>query len=167
MSMDDRRKDRGSAIEASPSYVSAVAPLLARFALGASFLSAVADRFGGFGPPGAPHVAWGDFAHFTVYTGQLNHFAPIWLVPILAWVATLAEIGAGVFLLAGLYTRIAALIAAGLLAAFAFTMTVSLGVKTPLDYSVFSAGSAALLLAIVGAGRWSVDAWRERARERR
>ena len=62
-------------------------------------------------PPGAPHVAWGDFAHFTAYTGQLNHFAPIWLMPILAWVATLAEIGAGVFLLAGLYTRIAAHIA--------------------------------------------------------
>jgi uncharacterized membrane protein YphA (DoxX/SURF4 family) len=167
MSMDDRRKDRGSPVEASPNHVSTVAPLVARLALGASFLSAVADRFGGYGPPGAPHVAWGDFAHFTAYTGKINPFAPLWLVPILAWAATVAEIGAGVLLLAGLYTRIAALVAAGLLAAFALTMTVSLGIKAPLDYSVFSAGSAALLLAIIGSGSWSVDAWRERARERR
>jgi hypothetical protein len=37
--------------------------LLARFALGASFLSAVADRCGLWGPYGAKNVAWGDFAH--------------------------------------------------------------------------------------------------------
>src|ERR1700739_838222 len=33
--------------------------LFARFALGASFLSAVADRFGLWGPYGAKNVSWG------------------------------------------------------------------------------------------------------------
>src|SRR5262244_2402672 len=37
--------------------------LFARFALGASFLSAVADRFGLWGPYGAKNVSWGNFAH--------------------------------------------------------------------------------------------------------
>ncbi len=46
--------------------------LLARFALGASFLSAVADRFGGWGPYGAKNVSWGDFAHFVEYTGAVT-----------------------------------------------------------------------------------------------
>jgi len=36
----------------------------ARLALGFSFLSAVADRFGLWGAYGAPHVAWGDFGRF-------------------------------------------------------------------------------------------------------
>jgi hypothetical protein len=35
-----------------------------RLALGFSFLSAVADRFGLWGAYGQPHVAWGDFARF-------------------------------------------------------------------------------------------------------
>jgi len=43
--------------------------LFARFALGASFLSAVADRFGLWGPYGAKNVSWGNFAHFVEYTG--------------------------------------------------------------------------------------------------
>jgi hypothetical protein len=48
----------------------------ARLALGFSFLSAVADRFGLWGALGAPHVAWGDFAHFITYTATLNWFLP-------------------------------------------------------------------------------------------
>src|SRR5260370_42004274 len=46
--------------------------LFARFALGASFLSAVADRFGLWGPHGAKNVSWGDFAHFVEYTGAVT-----------------------------------------------------------------------------------------------
>ena len=44
--------------------------LFARFALGASFLSAVADRFGLWGPYGAKNVAWGDLAHFVESRGR-------------------------------------------------------------------------------------------------
>jgi hypothetical protein len=41
-----------------------------RIALGISFLSAVADRFGLWGAYGQPNVAWGDFSRFVAYTGS-------------------------------------------------------------------------------------------------
>jgi hypothetical protein len=48
-----------------------------RLALGASFLSAVGDRFGLWGPYGARHVSWGDFAHFVEYTGEVMSHSPV------------------------------------------------------------------------------------------
>jgi hypothetical protein len=53
------------------------ARVFARLALGAGFLSAVADRFGIWGPAGATNVAWGDFASFTGYAAKLNPWAPM------------------------------------------------------------------------------------------
>ncbi len=53
-----------------------IARLFARFALGASFLSAVADRFGLLGPYGAKNVSWGNFAHFVEYTGAVMSLFP-------------------------------------------------------------------------------------------
>ena len=41
--------------------------LFARFALGASFLSAVADRFGLWGPYGAKNVSWGNCSFRAVH----------------------------------------------------------------------------------------------------
>ena len=41
-----------------------IARLFARWAFGASFLSAVSDRFGLWGPYGAKNLAWRNFAHF-------------------------------------------------------------------------------------------------------
>ena len=52
-----------------------------RFALGISFLSAVGNRFGLWGAFGAPHLAWGTFARFVAYTGQLNWFVPKATIP--------------------------------------------------------------------------------------
>jgi hypothetical protein len=52
------------------------ARLFARLALGASFLSAVADRFGWWGPYGAKHVAWGNFGRFVEYTGVVTSLFP-------------------------------------------------------------------------------------------
>jgi putative oxidoreductase len=59
-------------------------PILLRLALGVTFLTAVADRFELWGQFGTPNVAWGDFARFTQYTGELNPWAPAALVPALA-----------------------------------------------------------------------------------
>src|SRR5215217_4345449 len=59
------------------------ATVFLRLALGLAFLSAVADRFGLWGSAGTRNVAWGDFAHFTQYTGQLNPWAPVALIPTL------------------------------------------------------------------------------------
>lgn len=126
-----------------------VAIWLLRIALAAAFLSAVADRFGLWGAHGAHGVAWGDWAHFVAYTGKLLWFLPAASINPAAWAATIAEAGLGIALLTGLCSRIVALASAGLLASFALTMTVALGIKAPLDYSVFSAMAAALLLAAV------------------
>jgi hypothetical protein len=57
--------DMISRITRNPQY----AAVFLRAALGFSFLSAVADRFGLWGAYGRSHVAWGDFPHFVVYTG--------------------------------------------------------------------------------------------------
>lgn len=135
-------------------------PLLARLALSAAFFSAVADRFGLYGPPGASGVAWGDFASFTHYTALINPFLPSAAIPTLAWIATILELALGALLLLGLFTRQAALASGGLLTLFAVAMVTSLGFKPPLDYSVMSAAAAAFLLAQVGPGAWSVDALR-------
>ena len=63
--------------------LSRLAPWLARLALAAAFLSAVADRLGLWGPPGTPGVAWGSFEPFLAYTATINPwlFRPVWLTP--------------------------------------------------------------------------------------
>jgi putative oxidoreductase len=120
-----------------------VATRYARFALGAAFLSAVADRFGLWGKYGG----WGNFAKFTEYTRQVNSFLPAFVIPFLAWAATVAELSLGIALIIGIWPRWAAFGAATLLLLFGTAMAISFGIKSPLDYSVFSASAAALLLA--------------------
>ncbi|MGB7284536.1 MAG: MauE/DoxX family redox-associated membrane protein [Candidatus Acidiferrum sp.] len=117
-----------------------------RLALGAAFLSSVADRFGLWGAPGKPNVDWGDFAHFTRYVGMVNSFMPARSIPVLAWLATIAETTFGISLILGIYKRAMALGSAILLFLFATAMAISFGVKAPLDYSVFGASAAAFLL---------------------
>lgn len=134
--------------------------LFARLALGAGLLSAVADRWGGWGAPGQPNVAWGDWAHFVAYTAQVNSFVPPGLAPLLAALATAAELGLGLCLVLGLCSRVAAFATAGLLGLFALAMALSFGIKAPLDYSVGSAAACALLLAAAPAHPLSLDAWR-------
>ena len=67
------------------------------------------------------------------------------------------EILFGVALVLGLFTRAAAVGSACLLAVVAFSMTLSLGIRAPLDYSVFGDCAAALLLAQWHRFRWSID----------
>jgi uncharacterized membrane protein YphA (DoxX/SURF4 family) len=121
--------------------------VFARLALAAGFLSAVADRFGLWGAPGAANVAWGDFASFTAYAGKINPWAPAGLVPFLGWIATLAEIVLGLLLLAGFRTRLAALGSGLLLLLFALGMSAGTGVKTALDASVFAASALGFVLS--------------------
>jgi uncharacterized membrane protein YphA (DoxX/SURF4 family) len=133
-----------------------------RLALGTAFLSAVADRFGLWGGPGQPNVSWGDFAHFQVYAAQVNAFLPHQLIPLVAWAATILEAVLGFSLIVGLCTRAAALASGGLLLLFALAMTASLGVKSAVNYSVFSASAGAFLLATSPAYHWTLDALLER-----
>lgn len=129
-----------------------VAQLFLRLSLAAGFLSAVADRFGVWGAPGDPNVAWGTWVAFVEYVGVLNPLVPTDLLPALAWLATIAESGLAIGLLVGWNTKWMALGSGALLLTFALAMTFSLGIKAPLDYSVFPAASAALLLHLVSPG---------------
>ncbi len=115
-----------------PCSVARVAPGYARVALGAAFLSGIASRFG---------------LAFEQYTAEVNAFMPRVTIPFLAWAATAAELGLGLLLVPGVWRRPVALASAALLLIFGLAMALSLGIKSPLDYSVFSASAAALLLA--------------------
>lgn len=131
--------------------------LFARLALGASFLSAVADRFGLWGPHGARNVSWGDFAHFVEYTGAVLSLFPSSLTMSFAWAATVAETVFGILLIAGFKTRIISVFSVLLLLSFALGMATGLGIKKPLDYSVFSAAAAAFLLAFQEPDGFTLD----------
>ena len=138
--------------------------LFARFALGASFLSAVADRFGLWGPHGAKNVSWGDFAHFVEYTGAVMSLFPSSLTVSFAWAATVAETLFGILLIVGFKTRMASVLSGLLLLSFAMGMVTGLGIKTPFDYSVFSAAAAAFLLAFWEPDRFTLDKLLNRSR---
>ena len=117
--------------------------LYARLALGLAFLSGIADRLGWWGKD----VGYGGWAGFVRYTGQVNAFAPPAMIPFLAWAATVAELSLGIALIVGFRLKWTALASAVLLVIFGTAMAISLGPKSPLDYSVFSASAGALLLA--------------------
>lgn len=120
-----------------------------RLALAAGFLSAVADRFGMWGPPGATNVAWGAWQPFVAYVAKLNWFVPPSAVSPLAWVATVGETVVAAGLLIGWRVRAFALAGGLLLLSFAVTMTLADGVKSPLDASVFAAAAGSFLLAAI------------------
>jgi hypothetical protein len=130
--------------------------LYLRLTLAAGFLSAVADRFGVWGAYGVPHVAWGDFGHFTTYAARINPWAPALLVPAIAWTATAAEVVLAVALLAGLWVRWAAIGSGVLLFLFGAGMTMGTGIKSALDASVLAASAAAFALAELAPGGWSL-----------
>ena len=125
------------------------AVLLLRIALAAAFASAVADRFGIWGQPGTKGVSWGDLSHFNAYVAKLNWFLPAAIIPALSWITTALETLLALALLIGWQIRWISLASALLLSSFALTMAVALGLKAPLDYSVFTAASAAFLLFAV------------------
>ena len=131
--------------------------LFLRLALGVTFLSAVADRFGFWGTYGHTNVSWGNYARFEGYVGKLNWFLPTTVIPALSIIVTIAETLFGILLIIGFKTRLTALLSGVLLMSFGLTMTAALGVKAPLNFSVFSAAGGALLLATCDDFRFSLD----------
>ena len=129
-----------------------------RLALALSFLFPVADRLGLLGPPGTPGVTWGNFTNFLSYNAQVNSFLPAVTRPALGVTATVLETLFGVTLFLGVYTRLAAAGAGALLLLFGSAMAISFGIKSPFDYSVFSAMGGALLLAGWGEYPLTADA---------
>jgi uncharacterized membrane protein YphA (DoxX/SURF4 family) len=133
------------------------ASLYLRLALGLAFLYSVADRFGLLGGPGANAVSWGTFSRFSAYVATLNWYAPRWSIPAFAWVDTALELALGLTLILGLCTKVSAWISAWLLLVFALTISIATGIGSAFQYSVFTASAGAMLLAVAGSSRWTLD----------
>jgi uncharacterized membrane protein YphA (DoxX/SURF4 family) len=138
-----------------------------RLALGVTFLASVTDRFGVWGPPGTSNVAWGNFDNFLAYAATLNPYLPTTWIPTVGWIVTLAEVTCGLALICGFQTRRVAVGSGLMLAAFALGMTIGLGIKAPLNYSVFAAAAGAFLLATSAHDPLSIDMLRERHASKR
>jgi uncharacterized membrane protein YphA (DoxX/SURF4 family) len=86
----------------------------------------------------------------------MSLFPSSWTVSF-AWAATVAETLLGILFIAGFKTRMVSVLSGLLLLSFAMGMATGLGIKTPLDYSVFSAAAAAFLLALWEPDKFTLD----------
>jgi hypothetical protein len=89
-------------------------------------------------------------AAFADYAHQLAPFASGWLLTAIVWLATATETTLAVLLLTGWRPKLVGGATCVVLLIFGTAMAVSLGVESPLSYSVFSAASAAAAYAIPG-----------------
>jgi putative oxidoreductase len=131
--------------------------LFLRLALGIGYLVPGLDRLGVWGKNGEAGISWGDWQHFMQYAKEVMGFIPVSLVNVFAVIATIAEIGFGILLLLGKWTKIAALGSGILALLFAVAMAISFGIISPLSYSVFTVSAASFLLATIGQYKWSLD----------
>jgi len=118
-----------------------------RLSLAAAFLSAVADRFGWWKPLGQGN--WGSMGRFADYTRELVPFASGWSLTVIVWTATATEATLGVLLLTGWRPKLVGAGTCLVLMVFGTAMALSLGVESPLSYSVFIAASAAAAYGIL------------------
>ena len=124
-----------------------------RLSLGTAYLSSVASRFE-LWPKGMGGSSW---ASFLEYTAELNPWASGSLIPVLGWSATAAELILGVLLIVGFRQRLTGVLSGILLLIFAISMINGSGVKSPFDYSVFTAATASFLFAVIGESQLSLD----------
>jgi thiosulfate dehydrogenase [quinone] large subunit len=117
-----------------------------RLTISAGFLSAVADRFGFWSKENS---AWGNWENFLAYTKVLNPRVPESLLEPVAIIATVLEIIFAVLLLAGFKTELIARLSGYLLLLFGLSMIFSVGIKAPLDYSVFTGAAACFALSLL------------------
>ena len=120
--------------------------LFLRFAISASFLSAVADRFGIWTKEVS---AWGNWADFLEYTKLINPWLPNFIISPIGILATTAEIVFALCLIVGFKTELFAKLSGCLLLVFALSMTFSTGIKGVLDFSVLSVSAGAFALSLL------------------
>src|SRR4029453_9389767 len=109
------------------------------------------------GPFGGQKVSWGTFARFVEYTRSVTALFPSSLTEALAWASTIGETLCGVLLVVGFQIRLTPIPSGVLLLFFAIGMATGLGIKTPFDYSVFSAAGAAFLLGFWEPDKFTLD----------
>src|SRR5690606_34644382 len=115
-----------------------VAQILLRFALGAGFILPVLDRIGFLGAPGSPNVSWGNWDNFVTYANSLMPYFSPTTASVFGAVATIGEAVFGVLLIVGYKVKLAAYGGFALTLAFALSMLLFSGYRSPFDYSVFS-----------------------------
>ncbi len=128
--------------------------LFLRFVLSIGFLSAVADRFGWWGKENS---VWGNWKNFLDYTQSINPWMPISAI---LWVGILtngAEIILALFLFIGFKTESSARLSGWLLLIFALAMSFSTGIKSALDFSVYSASAGAFALGTIKEKYFEID----------
>ena len=130
---------------ATMDVVAAGAALLGRVLLAAIFL----------------HEAWAKLAG---YPAALAYMAAYGVPGALLPLAIAVELGCGLLVLVGLWTRAAALMLAGFCIAAAVLFHSKLGDRNQLLHfeKDFAIAGGLLMLALHGAGAWSLDAWRKR-----
>ncbi|MBP1167652.1 MAG: DoxX family membrane protein [Chryseobacterium culicis] len=124
---------------------------LLRITLAFGFLSAVASRLNLWGNQSS---GWNNFVK---YTAEINSFLPQSWAAGIAVLSTTAELSIGVLLLLGFQIKKTAWSASILTLFFAVAMSISSGIKEPLDYSVFVFSAAAFLLSTFSRYAWSLD----------
>jgi len=134
-----------------------IAQLFLRYAIAFSFLSAVADRFGFWGAAGSAGVSWGNWKNFVNYANTLNFYLPTQLGEIAAIIATVLEVLFALLLVIGFKIRLTAIASGIMLLVFALTMSISIGIKAPFDYSVWTGAAACFLLSCFKNYKYSID----------
>lgn len=129
----------------------------ARIAMATAFLSAVADRFGYWGPPGSRLASWGNWENFLLYSNKINFYVSESVGEMLAIVATALEVVLGILLIIGYKTKYSAIASGILLLIFGFSMTIAFGLKSTFTYSVWVGSSACFLLAQFNSYEFSLD----------
>ena len=117
-----------------------------RISISVCFLSAVADRFGLWDQSVS---AWGNWEAFAKYTNKLLPFLSYDMASIFGMIATALELILGLLLLTKIKSSSVSFFSGILLLTFGLTMTFALGIKVPLDYSVYTAAAAAFGLNII------------------
>lgn len=126
------------------------AVFLLRITLAAGFLSAVASRLSLWGNQSS---GW---SKFVLYTAETNSFLPqTWASPI-AVLSTILESALSILLLTGYQVKKTAFCASVLTLLFAMAMSISSGIKEPLDYSVFVFSAGAFLLSTFSDYQWTL-----------
>jgi uncharacterized membrane protein YphA (DoxX/SURF4 family) len=90
-------------------------------------------------------VSWGDWHHFRIYADRLNWYMPVAVQPAAAVLATAGEVIFAIALITGFRLREAAIGSGVLLTIFGISMALTLGMKAPLDYSVFTCCDGSVL----------------------